>query len=186
MNRYAQGLRPAGAVCRDRDRGWPGPGRLRRVQRPGSVVRLFRLWLKYPRPVHRRAARPAPARAARRRSSPLPPCRSPSASATRGRTRPTYGKTVNKITAVTPASGGQQVTMSSAITSLGNTSNDTAYYVIHSDGLDLAAVQPVRHQQLGYLGQADLRQHFLAAGCGAGFGQGLSRHPADRVHRERR
>lgn len=46
----------------------------------------------------------------------------------------TYGKTVNKITAVTSASGGQQVTMSSAITSLGNTSNDTAYYVIHSDG----------------------------------------------------
>jgi len=46
----------------------------------------------------------------------------------------TYGKTINKMTAVTPASGGQQVTMSSAITVLGSTSNDTAYYVIHSDG----------------------------------------------------
>lgn len=46
----------------------------------------------------------------------------------------TYGRTVNKMTAVTPVSGGQQVTMSSAITSLGTTSNDTAYYVIHSDG----------------------------------------------------
>ena len=30
--------------------------------------------------------------------------------------------------------------------------------------LDLAAVQPVRHQQLGHLGQAHLRQHLLAAG----------------------
>ena len=46
----------------------------------------------------------------------------------------TYGKTINKMTAVTSVSGGQQVTMSTAITSLGNTSNDTAYYVIHSDG----------------------------------------------------
>jgi hypothetical protein len=46
----------------------------------------------------------------------------------------TYGKTINKMTAVTPASGGQQVTMSSAITSLGTTSNDTAYYIINSDG----------------------------------------------------
>jgi len=46
----------------------------------------------------------------------------------------TYGKTINKMTAVTPVSGGQQVTMSSAITTLGSTSNDTAYYVVHSDG----------------------------------------------------
>jgi len=46
----------------------------------------------------------------------------------------TYGTTVNKMTAVTPVSGGQQVTMSSAITSLGTTTHDTAYYVVHSDG----------------------------------------------------
>jgi hypothetical protein len=46
----------------------------------------------------------------------------------------TYGKTINKMTAVRAVSGGQQVTMSSAITSLGNTSNVAAYYVIHSDG----------------------------------------------------
>jgi hypothetical protein len=50
------------------------------------------------------------------------------------RYRTTYGRTVNRITAVTPASGGQQVTMRSAITSLGSTSHDTAYYVVHSDG----------------------------------------------------
>jgi hypothetical protein len=46
----------------------------------------------------------------------------------------TYGRTVNRMTAVTPVSGGQQVTMRSAITSLGSTSHDTAYYVVHSDG----------------------------------------------------
>jgi hypothetical protein len=46
----------------------------------------------------------------------------------------TYGKTINKMTAVSPVSGGQQVTMTSAITSLGGTSNDTAYYIINSDG----------------------------------------------------
>ncbi len=46
----------------------------------------------------------------------------------------TYGRTVNKMTAVTPVSGGQQVTMSSAITSLGSTSHNTAYYIINSDG----------------------------------------------------
>ncbi len=50
------------------------------------------------------------------------------------RYKTTYGRTVNRITAVTPASGGQQVTMRSAITSLGSTSHDTAYYVVHSDG----------------------------------------------------
>jgi hypothetical protein len=46
----------------------------------------------------------------------------------------TYGRTVNRMTAVTPVSGGQQVTMRSAITSLGTTTHDTAYYVVHSDG----------------------------------------------------
>jgi len=46
----------------------------------------------------------------------------------------TYGKTINKMTAVTPVSGGQKVTMSSAITSLGSTSHNTAYYVVDSDG----------------------------------------------------
>ena len=46
----------------------------------------------------------------------------------------TYGKTVNRMIAVTPVSGGQQVTMRSAITSLGSTTHDTAYYVVHSDG----------------------------------------------------
>jgi hypothetical protein len=46
----------------------------------------------------------------------------------------TYGTTINKMTSVKPVSGGQQVTMSGAITTLGTTSNDTAYYVVHSDG----------------------------------------------------
>jgi hypothetical protein len=46
----------------------------------------------------------------------------------------TYGRTVNRMTAVTPVSGGRQVTMRSAITSLGTTTHDTAYYVVHSDG----------------------------------------------------
>jgi hypothetical protein len=50
------------------------------------------------------------------------------------RYRTTYGRTVNRMTAVTPVSGGQQVTMRSAITSLGSTSHDTAFYVVHSDG----------------------------------------------------
>jgi len=46
----------------------------------------------------------------------------------------TYGQTVNKMTAVTPVSGGQQVTMNSSITSLGTTTQNTAYYIINSDG----------------------------------------------------
>jgi hypothetical protein len=46
----------------------------------------------------------------------------------------TYGRTVNRMTAVTPVSGGQQVTMRSAITSLGTTTHHAAYYVVHSDG----------------------------------------------------
>jgi hypothetical protein len=50
------------------------------------------------------------------------------------RYKTTYGRTVNRITAVTPASGGQQVTMHSAITSLGSTSHTNAFYVVHSDG----------------------------------------------------
>ena len=50
------------------------------------------------------------------------------------RYKTTDGRTVNRITAVTPGSGGQQVTMRSAITSLGSTSHTTAYYVVHSDG----------------------------------------------------
>jgi hypothetical protein len=46
----------------------------------------------------------------------------------------TYGTTVNRMTAVTPVSGGQKVTMSSALTTLGSTTHTTAYYVVHSDG----------------------------------------------------
>jgi hypothetical protein len=46
----------------------------------------------------------------------------------------TDGKTINRMTAVTPASGGQKVTMSSAITTLGSTSHTTAYYIVNSDG----------------------------------------------------
>lgn len=50
------------------------------------------------------------------------------------RYRTTFGRSVNRITAVTPASGGQQVTMRSAITTAGATNHYTAYYVVHSDG----------------------------------------------------
>jgi hypothetical protein len=50
------------------------------------------------------------------------------------RYKTTDGRTVNRITAVTPASGGQQVTMRSAITTMGSTSHTSAYYVVHSDG----------------------------------------------------
>jgi hypothetical protein len=46
----------------------------------------------------------------------------------------TYGQTINKMTAVTPVSGGQQVTMTTTSTVLGSTSQNTAYYVINSDG----------------------------------------------------
>jgi hypothetical protein len=46
----------------------------------------------------------------------------------------TYGQTINKMTAVTPVSGGQQVTMTTSSTVLGSTSQNTAYYVINSDG----------------------------------------------------
>ena len=50
------------------------------------------------------------------------------------RYKTTDGRTVNRMTAVTPVSGGQQVTMRSAITSLGSTSHTSAYYIVHSDG----------------------------------------------------
>jgi hypothetical protein len=50
------------------------------------------------------------------------------------RYKTTYGRTVNRMTAVARVPGGQQVTMRSAITSLGTTTHDTAYYVVHSDG----------------------------------------------------
>jgi hypothetical protein len=46
----------------------------------------------------------------------------------------TYGRTVNKIIAVTPVSGGQQVTMRTSIIGLGATTHNSAYYVVHSDG----------------------------------------------------
>jgi hypothetical protein len=46
----------------------------------------------------------------------------------------TTGTVVNKMTAVTPVSGGQQVTMADTITSAGSTTSNSAYYVFHSDG----------------------------------------------------
>jgi len=46
----------------------------------------------------------------------------------------TYGRAIDKMTAVTPVSGGQQVTMTTSSTVLGSASKNTAYYVIHSDG----------------------------------------------------
>jgi hypothetical protein len=44
------------------------------------------------------------------------------------------GTSVDKIASVTPVSGGQQVTMDSAITTLGITTNSTGYFIFHSDG----------------------------------------------------
>jgi hypothetical protein len=46
----------------------------------------------------------------------------------------TFGQTVNKMTAVTPVSGGQQVTMATTSTVDGTTSRNTGYYVVHSNG----------------------------------------------------
>jgi hypothetical protein len=46
----------------------------------------------------------------------------------------TNGTTVNTIAAVTPVSGGQQVTMDGTITTLGTTSSSTGYFVFHPDG----------------------------------------------------
>jgi hypothetical protein len=44
------------------------------------------------------------------------------------------GKTVDKIVAISPVSGGQQVTMAGAITTAGTTSDSTAYFIFHTDG----------------------------------------------------
>jgi hypothetical protein len=44
------------------------------------------------------------------------------------------GTVVDKMAAVSPVSGGQQVTMDSTSTILGTTTNNTAYYIFHSDG----------------------------------------------------
>jgi hypothetical protein len=46
----------------------------------------------------------------------------------------TGGMTVDKIVAVAPVSGGQQVTMADAITVAGTTSNSTGYFIFHPDG----------------------------------------------------
>jgi hypothetical protein len=46
----------------------------------------------------------------------------------------TTGTVVNKMVAVSPVSGGQQVTMDGTITNEGTTTNDSAYYIFHSDG----------------------------------------------------
>jgi hypothetical protein len=44
------------------------------------------------------------------------------------------GTSVNKMVAVTPVSGGDQVTMDGTITTAGTTTTSTAYYIFHSDG----------------------------------------------------
>jgi hypothetical protein len=46
----------------------------------------------------------------------------------------TTGTVVDKMAAVSPVSGGQQVTMDNTSTILGTTTTNTAYYVFHSDG----------------------------------------------------
>ena len=46
----------------------------------------------------------------------------------------TYGTTVNRQTAVSSVSGGQQVTMVTTSTVNGSTTHNTAYYVVHPDG----------------------------------------------------
>jgi hypothetical protein len=46
----------------------------------------------------------------------------------------TTGTVVDKMAAVSAVSGGQQVTMDSTNTILGSTTNNTAYYIFHSDG----------------------------------------------------
>jgi hypothetical protein len=46
----------------------------------------------------------------------------------------TTGTVVNKMAAVTPTSGGEQVTMDDTINTDGTTTNNSAYYVFHSDG----------------------------------------------------
>ncbi len=46
----------------------------------------------------------------------------------------TTGTVVDKMVAVSPVSGGQQVTMNATNSILGTTTSNTAYYVFHSDG----------------------------------------------------
>jgi hypothetical protein len=46
----------------------------------------------------------------------------------------TTGTVTNKMAAVSPVSGGEQVTMDSTSNILGTTTNNTAYYIFHSDG----------------------------------------------------
>lgn len=46
----------------------------------------------------------------------------------------TFGQTINKMTAVKPVSGGQQVTMATTSTTEGTTTGNTAYYVVDADG----------------------------------------------------
>jgi hypothetical protein len=46
----------------------------------------------------------------------------------------TTGTAVNKMVAVSPVSGGEQVTMDGTITAAGTTTTNTAYYIFHSDG----------------------------------------------------
>ena len=44
------------------------------------------------------------------------------------------GTVVKKMVAVSPVSGGEQVTMDGTITTDGTTTTNTAYYIFHSDG----------------------------------------------------
>ena len=46
----------------------------------------------------------------------------------------TTGTVVDKMAAVSPVSGGEQVTMDGTNTILGTTTTNTAYYIFHSDG----------------------------------------------------
>jgi len=46
----------------------------------------------------------------------------------------TFGQTVNKMAAVKPVAGGQEVTMATTSTVDGTTTRNTGYYVVHSDG----------------------------------------------------
>jgi hypothetical protein len=46
----------------------------------------------------------------------------------------TTGTAVEKMAAVSPVSGGEQVTMDSTSTILGTTTDNTAYYIFHSNG----------------------------------------------------
>jgi hypothetical protein len=46
----------------------------------------------------------------------------------------TSGTSVDKIAAVTPVPGGQQVTMDSTITIAGRTTHSSGYFIFHSDG----------------------------------------------------